>query len=124
MKARFITNGVLALIILIGYILIFVAVANLSGDGTVKTTTTDVWGHSQTTYTSGSITDAASALAGIAMVAIASLVSFIMGIITLAMIGQANQRGLGIASGIIAILGGLFGVNAIVSFIGAAKENK
>lgn len=45
-----------------------------------------------------------------------------MGIITLAMISHANQRGLGIASGVIGVLGGIIGVNAIVSFIGAAKE--
>lgn len=121
MKARFITNGVLSLLTFIGWILLIVAAVKLSSnEGYYET---DAWGNRNWVNDDTTITSAGFGLVGILFIAIGSLASLVMGIVTLAMIGGANQRGLGIASGVLGILGGLFGINAIVSFIGAAKEN-
>lgn len=97
MRARFITNGVLALVELLGIIMIIAGVY------------------------SESLT---AAIFGYLLAAMLAIANFVMGVITLAMVQSANQRGLGIASGVLAIFGGVLGVNAIVSFIGAAKESE
>lgn len=97
MRARFITNGVLALVGLFGVI---IAIVRDYGD------------------------NSALLMAGFVFAGIAAFANFVMGVLTLSLIGGAKNKGLGIASGVLAIFGGVLGVNAIVSFIGAHKEKK
>lgn len=124
MKGRFITNGILSAIGMIGFIMFIAGVVSASKDATTTSINYDYWGNADfsSDLSSHAWTDLSYAVAGIIIYGLTAFASFVMGIVTLAMIGRANQRGLGIASGVIAILGGLFGVNAIISFIGAAKE--
>lgn len=124
MRARFITNGILSLLGLIGLIMLIIATVQLSEprgywiiNKDLQRNDVKVWVNGETEIYSDLLK------VGTVTLIIGSFPSFVMGIITLSMIGRANQRELGIASGVIALLGGLFGVNAIVSFIGAAKEN-
>lgn len=97
MRARFITNGVLALVELFGLIMA------IAGDYS-QNWTLSLW--------------------GFVFAGIAALANFVMGVITLSLISSAKNRGLGIASGVLALFGGVLGVNAIVSFIGANKEKQ
>ena len=112
MKGKLITNGVLSLVWLVGIIMIIVALTKVKTEvvqtnfGTLAVKTFQV-------------SDAWYWLGGIVIITISGLTSFIMGIVTLA---SKNKSGLAIASGVIAILSGLFGINSIVSFIAASKE--
>lgn len=113
MKGKLITNGILSIIWLAGIIMMIVALSNIATE-TVDTTYGTI-----AVVKTVSVGDAWYWLGGITIVAISGIASLIMGIITLA---SKNKTGLSIASGVLAILGGAFGVNAIVSFIAASKE--
>ena len=112
MKGKLITNGILSIVWFIGFIMMMVAVANVKNE-VVQTP------YGIAIVKTASLSDAWYWLAGLSIFIISGIASFVMGIVTLA---SKNKSGLAVASGVIAILSGLFGVNSIVSFIGASKE--
>lgn len=127
MKGRFIANGVLSIIEFIGFVMFIAGVVSAAKEET-QTSTYTVYNYGYGSYYSSdpdshTWRDLGYAIAGIIIWSISAFASCVMGIVTLAMINSAQQKGLGIASGVLAVLGGAIGVNAIVSFIGAKKEN-
>ena len=109
MKGKLITNGVLSLLSMIGLILMvlfFMKTANAINNGEDSEVVAERF--------------LKMLLLGSALLGIFGIASLVMGIVTLATMGE-NKSGLVIASGILCILGGALGINAIVSFIAASK---
>ena len=122
MRGRLITNGILSLGFLIGVIIYLVLKSKYSDP---------VWQMNHLDWVNQHI-DASSTLASgktmlrmpfmsYAAVLLFLISSFVMGIVTLSMAKHESARGITIASGVLAILGGVMGAGAIVSFIGAYK---
>ena len=104
MKGKLITNGILSLLTLLGTILSIIWIIQ----ETKSTTMSDGYGH------------LIILVVGLPMSIMSRIASLVMGIITLATKSNAgDKRGITTASGVLGILGGLYGVNAIVSFIAA-----
>lgn len=101
MRIKLIINGILSFVVLLGFILFMVG--ELSE-----------WPRP--------IVLSNLYFSGLVMFSSGCCLSFIMGVITLNSIDSAFEREWCIASEILGILGGLLGINIIVSFIGAFKE--
>ena len=117
MKARLITNGILSIVSSV-LIIIFIVITVRTIGNLVNNINQ---GSSQQQAINNIQKSLGVSLGFLAFMWITGITSLVMGIVTLAMEKSENARGLTIASGIIAILGGLFFVGAIVSFIGAYK---
>ena len=109
MKGKLITNGVLSLLSMIGLILMV--------SFSIKSTKAINTGE----YSEADIRRL-SVMFSLCCFEFWSLkiASLVMGIVTLSTMGK-NKSGLVIASGVLGILGGVFGSNAVVSFIAASK---
>ena len=128
MRGKFITNAILSLIVLIGWIVLIVAIKDaidgvddngVSGHYEYNSYGTRYW-------VDGDLNDETwddikvGALSYVAII-IGGIASFVMGIVTLATYKPDHVRGLAITSGVLGIFGGLFGINIIISIIGAVK---
>ena len=124
MRARLITNGALSVITSILWIISIVSLYK-SVTSTVSFINSDDNGSALLTSFSEPSSGAIFSFAiSYFLIFITWFVNVIMGIITLSMEKHEKVIGLTIASGIIAILGGLFIVNAIVSFIAVFQISK
>lgn len=115
MRGRLITNGVLS---------IFASITLIIYISMIMKTTIDVIFNENVDNIHEHINDIQMNYAVIisgAFYSIFHLASLIMGIITLSLEKHKNAKGLTMASGILAILGGCFFAGTIVSFIGVAK---
>ena len=119
MRGRLITNGILSLGVLIGAIIYWVLKSRYSSPvwqaGNIDWVRENMWSN-----------NAAMPMFRMPFMSYSAIIfffiaSFVMGIVTLSMAKHENARGLTIASGVLAILGGVIGAGAIVSFIAAYK---
>ena len=110
MKGKLITNGVLSLLSMIGLILM----VSFSIKSSTKAINTGEYSEADIRRLSVMFSLCCFEFWSL------KIASLVMGIVTLSTMGK-NKSGLVIASGVLGILGGVFGSNAVVSFIAASK---
>lgn len=111
MRGRLLTNGILSIAAVVFWVIAIVSLVKAAQHTTYDSIDNRYY---VTKEASGGLVSFGISYLFIFGLWIANLV---MGIVTLAMPKNDSVRGLTIASGVLAILGGVFGVNAIVSFI-------